>query len=560
MAKMLLLLSLKGINIPVKRLVTSAGCCKKELASCADDKHFKSRPGGLQQEINKQWFSDKVLARQSLSQSPAENVRKSLKNISSTLGQLSRIQVDTLPSNNVKMVSESTSVWPSYPTIHQRVTLLNGFLGCGRHCLLSYIKHRLGPASLNYVGLNIVPFRTYVDLPDMPYPKDKNGYTLAWDLGKEDRKTIQSIASEELQDVLKKLKIPFKVVKSWKQYKDDGKVFGASLEVLVQRDMKTDRIDETKLLVPAVVQWIGDFIQVYGKKWDDVLKNDVNFKGVKEFQSRIEKFFYTNPDQFVLAPIYVMGQMGTCWKLLFLELPVPLMSSPEIEFFPEIYSFTVTEQVQILNLFILTMTQVHADTLAYVVTVLNILSKYPETKMEAMDFGRVFGPVWFKRFPGDMAVTEQESKQRELDSVTRMMVYYCERMFVVPPNILNKLREINDKKQTTSTFPWSKKKVPEEKPEGRPSSANLQIFDVGYFKTETVPIDGKTTVEDVLEIYHGRRQEEPNYVKFGVLHEVGGNIEERILDHEVNIMDILELNPNAKFEIRPPRILFASQI
>ncbi|CAL1545108.1 unnamed protein product [Lymnaea stagnalis] len=477
------------------------------------------------------------------------------------------------------------TVWPSYPKIHQRVTLLNGLLGCGRPCLLSYIKHRLGPASLNYVGLNIVPFRTYVDLPDMPYPKDKNGYTLIWDLGKEDRKTIQSLASEELQDVLKKLKIPFTVVKSWKKFKDDGKVYGAPLEVLVQRDIKTNRIDDANLLVPAVVKWMGDFIQLYGKTWDEVLKKNVNYRGIKEFQDGIERNFYKDPEQFKVANIYIMGHMGTCWKLLFLELPVPLMSSPEIEFFPEIYSFTVTEQVLILNLFILTMTQVHADTLAYVVTVLNELTKYPETKMDAMEFGRVFGPLLFKRFPADITVVEKEPKQRELDSVTRLMVFYCERMFVVPPNILNKLREINDKKQSKTTFPWSKKKVPEEKPEGRPKNLDIQVFDVASDKTETITIDGKTTVGDVLAIYHGRRPDEPKYLEqlkrrlqrmrkyvklandggagaeamdksFGMLHEVGGNIEERLLGFEVNMMDMLELNPNAKFEIRPKRQLF----
>ncbi|CAL1545111.1 unnamed protein product [Lymnaea stagnalis] len=589
MVNILLLARLQSAALSARHIFTTAIRSNKFV--CGANKCLGSLQGAQRNEEN--------VETPQLRRSQAQSIWSILDLTSPTLGQLDKsiqahVRYKILPPDSNGQVSESTSVWPSHPKIHQRVTLLNGLLGCGRPCLLSYIKHRLGPASLNYVGLNIVPSRTYVDLPDMPYPRDKAGYTLTWDLGREDKKKIQSIACDELQVLLKRAEVPFTLVKSWKKIKDNEQhIYKTPIESLVARDVKFKRMDDTHLQVPAVIKWMGLYIQEHGRTEGEVLKKNFGFTAIKDFMEYLEGHFYLEPESFTIKNRnYTVGTVGSAWKFLFLELPVPLMSSPKIEFFPEIYGLPIKDQVDILNLFILTMNPAHIDTLVYVVTILNHLTQIPETKMTASDFGQVFGPVLFKKLPWNMDAQEKETKQIQLNSATRMMIYYSQRMFVVPPNILTKLRENYDqenKSKSKSIFPWSKKKEQEEepvaKPEGRPKNLDIQVFDVAASKTETITIDGSTTVGDVLSIYHGRRPGKPYYLEelkrhlqrnrtyvrleddggagaqamdrtFSLLHEVGGNIGQRLLGFEVNIMDMLEINPNAKFEIRPNKQVF----
>ncbi|CAL1545106.1 unnamed protein product [Lymnaea stagnalis] len=529
MVKMLLLLSLRGVNNPVKRLVTSAGCCKKELASCADDKNFKSRPGGLQQEIYKQWFSDKVLARRTLSQSQAENVWKSLKLISSTLLN-SRIQVeanDKISSNDVKMETDTNNSLadsnfhllecleiskahtlneikkvaeiPSFsnwlPNYNQKGRLLGGLFNNGRKDALTYLNQSLGPLSYNCRWLHLVPAR-YCNIPttfnDIAILDQRLGTTYVSQLCTESQNRLKEIAHEHLKKALRANKV--NVVKDKpKEYPDEG-LFKSPLLTQVKKDK---RFKKASLRVPAILRYMTMEIHTRNLDTPGLFRVSGDPDKVQKLKSDLEQNFYGTEG--IDSSGYDIHDFATLLKDYLRELPTRLVSTEKFEIFPDIEDLDFEkEQFPIMNFFHLSMTDEHRKTLQYLLSFLGEVSRHsPKNQMDADKLAVVFGPLLFKM--ADMPAKDMAEKVSCQVNMTRAWMFYYPILALVPFDMMEELRKSFSSKPATISF-------------------DPKVFGLEVPKTPSVPKKLESLTDATITVLTPYEAQPSKEIKIGATH------------------------------------------
>ncbi|CAL1545109.1 unnamed protein product [Lymnaea stagnalis] len=590
MVKMLLLSSLRGAGAPVKRLVTSAGRCKKGFTSCAVNKNVLLCHGGKHQEIHNP-CNGVLLARRTLSHSQAENVWKSLKIVSSTLGQLNnRIQEETnepLPSTDLKKVSSIPLPLNWLPSYNQKRSFHHGLFDNGRQDVLTYLNRSLGPLSYNCRGLHLEPARyckipTTFNVPEVP--DQALGTTFTPQLCAESQHRIKKIAHEHLKKALRSNKV--KVVKHQpKDYPDRG-LFKSPLVIQVEKDKK---FKKAAFQVPAVLRYMIMEITKRNLDTPGLFKISGDPNNVAKLKSQLEQTFYGSGS--FDGSKYTIHDYTTLLKDYLRELPARLISTEKFEVFPDIEDLDFeTQQIPIMRFFNLSMIREHRNTVWYLLSFLEEVAEHKDkNQMDADKLAVFFGPILFKML--DMPAKDVGDKVSCHVNLARAWMFYFRNLALVPSDIMDEVRKSfkskpADVKFNPKLFPQKPKPPSVPKDLQNLASAKITVLTpyedqpskeitigaqhvakqvvcealgVAFDPFEVKGNDSASDTTSLLkpDVLHDLGTDEPEdddtkykgeYAQF--LYEIGGNMGERCLNSNTKMLDLYKANPKAFWVVK----------
>ncbi|XP_059150005.1 rho GTPase-activating protein 18-like [Physella acuta] len=440
-----------------------------------------------------------------------------------------------------------------------------GLFGHGKtESIASFLKAKVKPWCLNS-NVCWVPCARYAKLPETlpPYeaPIDNTGVTYMHDLANEDAEIVRELSYQSMKAVLDSHKI--KKAKRTKKKHKYTSLYGSTLEDLVAKEVKEGKAVKN-YAVPSFFMQMAQDIEVRGTTKEGIFR----IPGVhtKKFKEDAEANFYKG--SFDLTS-YEPKEVASGLKAFLRDLPESLISHEKLEFFPRISDIPLTDQLKVLNLFYNTMQVEHRDTLRVLIYMSMSVNYSPVTKMNDKNMAVVFGPN-VMLIPKQKDLTQEAKWTEENLGFTRLYFTYCDKLWVIPPPILNQLRQkyisgtISKKKPL---FPWKKKAAPSP---AAPTAAMQALKEASIDvhapelakKEATVKITPTTTANDVVDIFgvatkiHKRtinQQLASREKDIYYLYEVGGNIAERCIDPHAKVLDVYKINPEAEFCIRPKK-------
>ncbi|CAL1545110.1 unnamed protein product [Lymnaea stagnalis] len=582
MVKMLLLSSLRGAGAPVKRLVTSAGQCKKGFASSAVNQNVLSlRHVGKHPEFHNQ-CNGFLLARRTLRHSQAD-VRKGLKIISSTLGQLSsRSQVeanDILPSNDLKKVSSIPPPLNWLPSYNQKRSFHDGLFGNGRQDVLTYLNRSLGPLSYNCRRLHLEPARN-CKIPTkfnaIKVSDQRLGPTYTSQLCAESQNRLKEIAHESIKKALRANKV--KVVKdNPKKYPDQG-LFESSLLTQVEKDIKNNM---EAFRVPAILRYMTMEITKRNLETPGLFRMTGNPDKVAKLKHLLEEKFY-GTEAFDRSG-YDIHDFATLMKDYLRNLPARLVSTEKFEIFPDIEDLDFEkEQYPIMNFFYVSMTQEHRNTVQYLFSFLEKVANHSDkNQMDADMLAKFFGPLLFK--------TEDKEKVSCQINMARAWMFYYRSLALVPSHMMEDLRKSFSSKEAKikfdpKLFPETPK--PPSVPKNVQNATDATITVLTPYESQPskqIKIGAQHVAKQVVcealgiafdpfdmaaddsamdktpplkpDVLHDLTIDDTEDDKppSNYLHEVGGNMGERCLDSNTKMLELYKVNPKAFWVIKTRR-------
>ncbi|KAH9491959.1 Rho GTPase-activating protein 18 [Bulinus truncatus] len=477
-----------------------------------------------------------------------------------------------LPSDAIR--SHSLKHFPDkYNSIADWNCLLNiTYGGLLRHNVraLHHMKQLVGP---QVTGLR--EFHTTFPVscrphPLIPYesPKDRLGRTYISDLGEKDAERMQKIAYYELKKLLEGSNIEFTKVKFRRKTSDRG-VFGTSLEALVNKDIKKDRL-LGHLSVPTIFSLMVRHIEDKGLETEGIFRVSGSSQKVEDLKADLTANFYRNtkyPYYTFDKPDLTIHDVASTLKAFLRELPTPLMTSNRLQYFPDVSSIPFGKQIEATNLFILSMFIEYRDTLQVFLRLMNaIIENKTVNKMDDYNLATCLTPAIFAMSKKNSPDREKETLQEQF-GYFRIMASYHKKLFVVPPKLLKQIR----KQYEDGDLPMVKRKFSKEKSEKEilklEDARSLPEIDIEVHapfrekKSAVFKINVRTTAKEIVDKYQADvasvfrsrlaekvKRDEDRVMDY--LYEVGGNIEERCIDPDTRVMEVFRANPAAEWVIK----------
>ncbi|CAL1545115.1 unnamed protein product [Lymnaea stagnalis] len=249
---------------------------------------------------------------------------------------------------------------------------------------------------------------------------------------------------------------------------------------------------------------------------------------------------------------YSTQDIASAVKTLLSGFPVRLMTTEKVDEYPDMTGELEGYQLKALNLFILSMSQPHRDTLHLLLRTLHMVDKNQgKSKMNADTLAPIFGPILFK-MPDKLSQKDQEAKLTQFSYLTKMLIRFNSRHFYVKQKLLAQLRESVAKEKSGAGSNDRGRNVMTV------TAASLLVSAPSMPKTSmSIKITPDTVAYEVVDAYRDICKKDgsiPNTSWKNCLFEVGGNIGERCLDPFAIIMDVYQANPSAEFVIRPSAV------
>ncbi|CAL1540766.1 unnamed protein product [Lymnaea stagnalis] len=442
------------------------------------------------------------------------------------------------------------------PNIYQKERLLDGLFAFGSHNISARFKQCLRPWSPSCAGFQLVPARHYcipTNFRPFPLPSDPLGNTFAMDLGPDDQLKLQKIAYQELKTHLKKHKVSYKKRSKVDEQGNSISILGTSLDFEAAKDLKDNRITRD-LQVPNLLYLMLDYIKEKGMTKKKVFAVTGHGERIKALmvKMRQEK---DRPD-FTIPPGTSAHDVATIALGYLTNLPVPLMASEKIDVYPNLQNLNfIPHQVRALNLFILSMSQPHRDTLHMLLTTLyELIRNQPTTQLDIETVATIFGVNIFRL---SQKASQVDVALRNVDWVylTKAMINNHKTIFHVEPDLMLQLRsDAKEKGGFLSGLRKKKDKAAGGPPPPVPNTMNLKVSAPSLPRTAlTLAFTPQTKAEDVVHTYLGickRDGEIPDPKWRLCLFEVGGNIGERCLGDNVLVSNVCQANPAAAFVVK----------
>ncbi|KAH9491954.1 hypothetical protein Btru_026884 [Bulinus truncatus] len=362
------------VNLTLRRLLSNAACSP-----------VPPTPGHPAKVQPPETFINTSDDSESLSRTQASRVWKSLQIVNSTFNQVQNGSRANLISDH----TEQDKNPPSQAVIRLKESLLAHETSHLNNCITEeFKKDKLSP--LGPWTQCLREFHSTISVgrrpaPLIPYtpPSNTLGLTYISDLNEEDAERVKNVAYEELKNLLTSHNIQFTKVSPRKRTSVHG-VFGSSLEALVQKDIKRNRL-LTDMKVPAVFLMMVRFIEENGLESEGIFRLSGSSDRVKRLRQDLESNFYSNPKYSLYeVPDLTVHDVASTFKAFLRELPASLVSSGEWKF-SQIFPVrpATKEQIKLTNMFILSMKEEYRDTLqVFLRLVASIIERKSVTKME----------------------------------------------------------------------------------------------------------------------------------------------------------------------------------
>lgn len=152
-------------------------------------------------------------------------------------------------------------------------------------------------------------------------------------LSESDLKNLQPLLWLELASLFDRHQVSLDKRKPYKRKrKEEGRVFGVSLNALVRRDQQVTGEDSS--LVPLLLQGFLDELMLRGIKEEGVLRVPGNKQKIEMLYAELEQNFYAKPENVsgILAKAGV-HDLSALLKRWLRELPLPLLANDLIHLF-----------------------------------------------------------------------------------------------------------------------------------------------------------------------------------------------------------------------------------
>nr|XP_019605816.1 PREDICTED: rho GTPase-activating protein 40 isoform X7 [Rhinolophus sinicus] len=346
-------------------------------------------------------------------------------------------------------------------------------------------------------------------LPKFRIPKGRLGLTRTGDLSLEDMKKIHALALIEFTALCDVLGLELKRSKAGKRKATETRLFGVSLEALLEADRKT--LPSTQ--VPLVLQALLSCLEKRGLDTEGILRVPGSQARVKGLEQKLERDFYTG--LFSWEEVR-HNDASDLLKRFIRELPTPLLTAEYLPAFAVVPNIPhLKQRLQALHLLILILPEPNRNALkvaSFLVAQVRKVNDSSSRRPQLCDGGL---KTWLRRIHAD----RDKAGDR--------------------PEATPKVAKIQ--------VAW-----PIKDPLEVPLTPSTKVAHVLRQFTECLSpgLQGQQGSEDKNSLLPRRSVNSANTV----LYEIGGNISEHRLDPDTYLLDLYRANPLGQWVIKQPHL------
>nr|XP_019605812.1 PREDICTED: rho GTPase-activating protein 40 isoform X4 [Rhinolophus sinicus] len=409
-------------------------------------------------------------------------------------------------------------------------------------------------------------------------PKGRLGLTRTGDLSLEDMKKIHALALIEFTALCDVLGLELKRSKAGKRKATETRLFGVSLEALLEADRKT--LPSTQ--VPLVLQALLSCLEKRGLDTEGILRVPGSQARVKGLEQKLERDFYTG--LFSWEEVR-HNDASDLLKRFIRELPTPLLTAEYLPAFAVVPNIPhLKQRLQALHLLILILPEPNRNALKALLEFLRkVVAREQSNKMTLWNVSTVMAPNLFlhRGQPPKLPKGKEKQLAEGAAEVVQMMVNYQDLLWTVASFLVAQVRKVNDSSSRRPQLcdgglkTWLRRIHADrdkagDRPEATPKVAKIQVAWPIKDPLE-VPLTPSTKVAHVLRQFteclspglQGQQGSEDKNSLLPrrsvnsantVLYEIGGNISEHRLDPDTYLLDLYRANPLGQWVIKQPHL------
>ncbi|KAJ8418814.1 hypothetical protein AAFF_G00003130 [Aldrovandia affinis] len=399
------------------------------------------------------------------------------------------------------------------------------------------------------------------DLPTFQAPQPKLGLTRVRDLSSEDMKNISYFSLIELTTFYDSLGIDLKRNRTVRSKGRETGIFGVTLATLLENDRKI--FPSSK--VPLVFKKLLSKLEQTGLQTEGILRVPGSASRVKHLRQELETKFYE--DRFDWDQVRHNDAAGLL-KMFIRELPCPLLTQQHLPAFAAVQSISLSRhQFQALHLLIMLLPEPNRDTLKALLEFLRkVVAHEEKNRMSLWNVSMIVAPNLFIS-RGKCAKLEDMQEAAGAAHLVRLLITHQDLLWTVPCFLISQVRKMHEasasKKPPSSER--AKRKLLRRWNAERDKAEKSEVSDLrdGVIRVHAplhakvsmaIQLDSETKAKDIMsrfdcESSRGSRSGSRRQRRY--LFEVGGNIGERCLDPETQLLDLYRANPNCEWIIKP---------
>ncbi|KAH8354928.1 hypothetical protein KR093_001695, partial [Drosophila rubida] len=253
-----------------------------------------------------------------------------------------------------------------------------------------------------------------------------------------DLKRLQPVFWLELATVFDRNQVSLDKRKPFKRRrKEEGSLFGVSLNALIRRDQQLSGKDST--LVPQFLEGLLEELMKRGTREEGILRTELIY-------NELESSFYQKPEKFSqLLSGASVHELSALLKRWLRELPQPLLSSELIQLFYQCHTLPSLDQMRALSNLCQMLPHENRNTLRSILRFLNaIIDLQDINKMNLHNVSTIFAPSFFPpRYihPTDKnSIAEQVKMAALCCRLTNVLITRGEGLFQVPDHLIAESR------------------------------------------------------------------------------------------------------------------------
>ncbi|XP_052215660.1 uncharacterized protein LOC127834096 isoform X6 [Dreissena polymorpha] len=417
-----------------------------------------------------------------------------------------------------------------------------------------------------------------VGLPNFSLVPDPLGITRITDISPTDVTHVKNFALLELTSMYDTYNISYTRRRSKKRYKEHG-IFGVPLQTLLEHDQKL--APDTR--VPIVYQEILHYLSKNCLDPEGILRIPGSSTRIKTLRQEMEEKFYQGT--FVWGPDLTPNDVAALMQQFLRDLPVPLLTDEYIDAFAQVEELSdKKQQLHALNLLVILLPTVHRDTLgALLDLLLEIISHSDTNKMSLNKVAMIMAPNLFlapkignANIGKNKDALDLEIKMaRGTSNIVRMIIRYKHILWTIPTYLLGLVRRQYEQDQVRRNKEKSKMKFLAKKDKTdvykKPALKHEADFQEGVIRVQApsltksstaIQLDQSMTARDIISRFtvsplktdsKKSSSKDKKFIAADVdtyLYEVGGNIGERCLPDNTNMLALYKVNPNAEWVLK----------
>ncbi|XP_034102918.1 rho GTPase-activating protein conundrum [Drosophila albomicans] len=260
-----------------------------------------------------------------------------------------------------------------------------------------------------------------------------------------DLKRLQPVFWLELATVFDRNQVSLDKRKPFKRRrKEEGSLFGVSLNALIRRDQQLSGMDST--LVPRFLEGLLEELMKRGTREEGILRVAGQKHKTELIYNELESSFYQKPEKFAqLLSAASVHELSALLKRWLRELPQPLLSSELIQLFYQCHTLPSMDQMRALSNLCQMLPHENRNTLRSILRFLNaIIDLQDINKMNLHNVSTIFAPSFFPpRYihPTDKnSIAEQVKMAALCCRLTNVLITRGEGLFQVPDHLIAESR------------------------------------------------------------------------------------------------------------------------